>query len=212
MSPLYSSHVRTISRIISPVSRVQRYAKWTGTRTMRIGLLTFGRDQPYKFFKCERLRSNGIEHSILFLPNSLDNESCHVCYIDWPDAVVAITGNSEHRETVDKPSDVVDENIFETKDDRGPHNGVRETRPNHSLFQLSFPAVVTQRRLKRWVGDADVHNAPDPGVLRGSDQSARVVTAVSKVVFPRGNRTQYVLISVEAPWRASLNCSGRSKA
>src|SRR5208337_1059890 len=135
----------------------------------------FACNQSHKVFKCKRLRSNGIAEGVFLLPSSFDHQSSHVFYEDWPDRVAAIARDSEHRKMPDEPGDVVDENIFEAKNDRGTHDGVRETRLNHSLFKLSFPTVVTERRLEGWVGDADMDNAPDPGVLCSSDQSARVV-------------------------------------
>src|SRR5215472_10149275 len=85
---------------------------------------------------------DGVEYRIPFLLNGINDKSRHVIDINGADPVATVARNRKRRKMADEPSDVVDENVFQSKDDSWTKNRVSQTGLDDRLLQLRFPLVV----------------------------------------------------------------------
>ena len=126
-------------------------------------------DQSHELLEGKRFRSNSVERSVLCLLDSISDQPRHVLDVDWPDGVAAITGDAKDGKPTDEPGNVVDEYVFYAEDHGGAQDGVGQAGVGDGLFQLGLALVVAEWGFGRWVSDADVYDAPDPGTLCSAD-------------------------------------------
>ena len=62
--------------------------------------------------------------------------------------MAAIAGNRKHGKMAYKPRNVVDENVFEAKDDGRAKNCVSQAGLRDGVFELRFPFVIAKRRFQ----------------------------------------------------------------
>ena len=61
---------------------------------------------------------------------------------DWLEPIAAPARYDEQRESAQQPGYVIDKDIFDAEDDRGPDDGVGDSRVDDRLLYLGFPSEV----------------------------------------------------------------------
>jgi len=123
------------------------------------------RDQTHELFEREGLRSDRIEHHIVFAATSSDRDRGNVVHMNRPDSVVTGAGDSEDWQSSQQPRDVVDQDVTAAEQHRRPNDSVPQRRFHHQLLGARLPGEVRKRR-RLGVGDAEMHDPAGAGFNR----------------------------------------------
>src|SRR4029077_2137852 len=105
------------------------------------------------------------DYFVAFSAHLVDSGHGKVVDIDWLQPISSSTINTEHRKTPQGPGDVVDQDIFLSKQHCGPEDGVGNTDLLEVVLYLGFATEVRKRRVGIRISNADVHDATDAGTF-----------------------------------------------
>src|SRR6266581_227474 len=80
--------------------------------------------QPHQLLERENVRSYSVDNTVFMRLPGLYHQVSHVFYIDRLELIGARAKDGKNREPPDQPGDIVNENIFRSKDDCWPNNAV----------------------------------------------------------------------------------------
>src|SRR5262245_39686946 len=106
--------------------------------------------------------SDGVDDGRSSRRPSLRAQPRQVIDVDRADAVLAGAAHGEHRETAQKPRDVIDENTVAAEQDRGSQNGMRDARLGQCLLYLRLTAEIWVTGRDARMRDRDVDDPLNP--------------------------------------------------
>ena len=104
-----------------------------------------------------------------------------------------VAPDEEDRNVPESPGDVVDEDVVGSVDERRPHDRMRHAEFTKQLLGSRLPAEVRKGEASSGFATLMWTMRLTPARCAAPNSAAVLRTALSKVVSPRSNRTQYVL-------------------
>jgi len=128
----------------------------------------------------ESLRPDRIDDHVVVPTPVLHGQGREIIHVDRLQPVGAVAEDAEDRQLPQHPGDVVDQDVVAAEQHRRPQDGMREPRLDQAPLQPGLSLEILQRRVLRRVRDADVHDAPDTGLLRGGKERQGVAHRVGE--------------------------------
>src|SRR4029077_1302714 len=112
------------------------------------------------------LRSDRVDDPIVGIGRLVYRERDEVFDEYGLHAVIAAARDGEQWRAAQEPRDVVNQDVFDTENQRRPQNQIRQTRLRDLALDNSLAAKIRQWRILGRAGDADMDDPADAGLPR----------------------------------------------
>ncbi len=131
-------------------------------------------NQPHQFVEREHIRPHRVPGEILLPRPGLHCQRGQVIHIHRLDAVLPVPHLPEKRKTPQQPGNVINQHIFHPEQHRRAQDGIAQPALHHRLLVGRLAPVIRQARIRRRVGNADMHHPPRARRHRRIDQPAGI--------------------------------------